>query len=523
MSNSTAPSYETGDIVILDKSLPFSQYKVGDAVLYTPPDFNEIVIHRIYDIQVINGTYYFAIKGDSNPQPDTVPQAGNVTNELLTNRTVTWSAFYGSNTTNPTAKYIVASYYPAKEVVHGKVIFRIPLLGWFFVPFNSPLPEPFHILPISMFSEFTLYYIILVIVTFFVIMNITNSELKKLINGLANAPLFHISPSHVKIKRYYAFIIYPLIIFAFIFFVATPVPLVDNNQIVLQSASQLHDGSVPYSHLVYVETKTISSFSVSQNNKTVITLDFMNQTNTMLVNITKAFHGTGQDLNTAEPYNITNFQSYQLTVDLNSMFVRASSIPNVPELGRFFDYAIPVQTSPPVGLMTQNVFLEAYNSVYNNVPSYTTHLNFSFIQDLISFQWNVKAHFDRNTGYLEYMQVVQTEQLWGIPEYIGMFIIAMASFLIYYLIRSKFQKMLDEKYAILVQSNIESAKQQDHNNNFTPGALFDKPYESTEKNDNSGSSQNENPAKGNNGIDSTKEDYKKKLSWEEYEKLENKK
>lgn len=519
MSNSTAPSYETGDIVILDKTLPFSQYKVGDAVLYTPPDFNEIVIHRIYAIQIINGTYYFAIKGDSNPQPDTVPQAGNVSNQLLINRTVTWSAFYGSNATNPTAKYIVASFYPANQVVHGKVIYRIPLLGWFFVPFNSPLPEPFHILPISMFSFFTLYYIILVIVTFFVLMNFANAELKKIVNILSNAPIFHMTPSHIKIRHYYSLAIYPLIIFAFIFFTATPTPLVDNNQIVLQSASQLHSGSVPYSHLVYVQTETLNAFSISQNNKTVITLDFMNQSNTMFVNISKDFHATGQNINTAEPFNISNFQSYQLKVDLNSMFVRSSSKPNVPELGRFFDYAIPVQTSTPVGLMTQNVYLEAYNSTYNNIPSYTTHLNFSFIQDLISYQWNVKAHFSRSSGYLEYMQVVQTEQLWGIPEYTGMFIIAMGSILIYHITRSQFQKMLDEKFEILAQSNNNSNNHLDSNDYFAPNALFDKPSNSVDKNTNA---ENLPEETNNNEGNSSKQDTKKKLSWEEYQKLEDK-
>ena len=234
MSNSTAPSYETGDIVILDKTLPFSQYKVGDAVLYEPPTFGEIVIHRIYDIKFWNNTYYFAIKGDSNPQPDTISQQGNDSNQLLVNRTVTWSAFYGSNATNPTAPYIIATYYPANDVVLGKVIYRIPMLGWFFVPFNSPLPEPFHVLPISMFSAFTLYYIILAVACFFILMKNANNELKKLINTLSSVPGLYIAPSHIKIRRFYSLVGYPLIIFIFIFFTATPTPLVDTTQLALK-------------------------------------------------------------------------------------------------------------------------------------------------------------------------------------------------------------------------------------------------------------------------------------------------
>lgn len=520
MSNSTAPAYQTGDIVILDKTLPFKDYHVGDAVLYSPPDFPEIIIHKIYDIQIINGTYYFAIKGDANPQPDTVAQTGNITNELLTNRTVTWSTFYGSNTTNPIANYTVASYYPANQVVYGKVIYKIPALGWFFVPFNSPLPEPFHILPISMFSVFVIFYIILVIISFFGLMNNANSELRKLLRNITAAPMLHISPSRIKINRYYSYIIYPFIIFAFLFFTATPSPLVDTTTIALQSSTQNQIGNFSYTQLTYTKAETLhSSYSISQNNVTQIYLSFYNQSSTIYLNITKDMKFVGQNLQSAEAYNITKTQSYKLVIDAKAMFVNSSSIPNVPELGRFFDYFIPIQKSNPVGIMTDNVFLEANTGTYNNTPCYTTHLDFSFIQDLISFHWKVNAHFMQSSGYLQYMQVIVTQQLWGIPEYVGLFVIALGSAVIYTILRAEFQKLYDEKYHALTKEQFEK------NNQSLPPAtepiksLFDTPP--VQNNSTTDVSHNSPEEATGTEPDPNSVNDKKKLTWEDWKKLED--
>ena len=520
MSNSTAPTYETGDILLLNRQVPFSQYKVGDGIVYFNPVIQEVVIHRIYGIKVINGSYYFAIKGDSNPQPDTVAQTGDIHNYLLSNKTVTWTTFYNSSTPNPTAPYIAASYYPANQVIYGKVIFKIPVLGWLFVPFNSPLTDPLHILPLSLFSMFTIYYAILVIITFFALMSKANSELRRFLNSLTIKPNLIAVPTHLNLRNFYSLVLYPLILFLLIFFSSVPVPVNFNDTIVLESSGQESLNNINYTHLQYKEIQTINSATISQNNVTNIGLLFTNNSNIINMKITKNETDFGQNINSGENFNLSTVDSYQLTIDANSMFVTNSSKAGVPELGRFLDYMVPISSirKPPVGLMTQNVFLEVNNGTYNNSLTYSTYLNFSFIQDLIQYQWNVKAQFSQDTGYLLYLQVFQSESLWGVPETVGMIIICLGVILIYNIMRRQFQRMFDERQ----QKIINSQKSNKGILATIPAASKEelKPQTISES-----TTQNEPPPSQPDTTTSTesKDDKnKKKLSWEEYQKLENK-
>ena len=505
MSNSTAPSYETGDIVILNKQLPFSQYKVGDAVLYSPPNFNEIIIHRIYDIQYVNGTYYFAIKGDSNPQPDSVPQTGNIKNELLQNRTVNWHDFYGANTTNPTAKYIVASYYPAKDVVYGKVIYRIPYLGWFFVPFNSPFKDPFHIIPLSLFSIFTIFYIVITIVIIFLLIQKANSELKSLLRKISSSSAGIIVPKHIKLNGIYTYIFYPLILFILIFVTSIPTSTYTLH-IQLQSSDQKIENNLNVTQLVYQEWENVSAV-VSSNNKTTIAFNIWNNSNILDVNASKSVWERGHNANTGETYNLTREADYKMTIDLESMFVLTSTEPNSPDLGRFFNFRVPItENHSPIGLMTNNIYLKVSNSTYNNNPAYETNMKFSFIQDLVVYDWTVNAFFNKTTGYLESYQEKVTMTPWRIPETIGMIAIVSGVLLTYEGLRRNIQQKYDEKFEVLtytkpIHHEITPVDEESKNDSNNSPKI---PSDTAETSENSNIND------------------KSKLSWKEYKKLEDK-
>lgn len=501
----------TGDIVVLEKDIPYDQYHIGDAVLYSPPYFDEIIIHRIYDIQTINGSYYFALKGDSNPQPDSVPETGDIQNEILINKTVTWSAFY-DNVTNPTAEYIVASYFPADQVVFGKVIFKIPIVGWFFVPFNSPFPEPFRILPISMFSFFTIFYIFIALLSIFLLMHRANLELNRLLHSLTLSPSAYITPVRISIKNFYTLLFYPLILFILIMFTATPTPLTNTDQIILQSSTQKSFGNTSYIELIYLETEIIDSIVVKQHNETTITLLLWNESSLLKANITKDLVASGQNLNDAGSFNESSSVSYQLTIDPKTMIVLSSSINNAPELKRFFDYTIPSQHDNISGLMTKNVYLKAIKDNYNGIDTFSTELNFSFIQDLISVQWNVKAHFSQSTGFLLFLQVQQFESLWGIPETFGLIFLTSGIALLYDRFRKHFQRLFDEK-----QENILRAQSSNIRRIPVENPSTNRIFEQVDPN------MSKFTVEENKGSSEKKEqinDGKKKLSWEEYKKLE---
>lgn len=518
MSDSNSPYYQTGDIVILDKQLDFQNYKIGDAILYSPPNFGATVIHRIYDIKIINGTYYFAVRGAFNPQPDVRPEVSNITNRILENVTINWSGIYGTNNaTNPTAKYIVVSYFPANEFIFGRVIQRIPVVGWVLVPFNSPNVASF--LPFSLFSILAFYYIILIIAVIVLLLYNANLELKNLLYNLSHKPLYNWKPSKIYITNFFTFVFYPLLFFILIFASISAVPNVFTDQIVLQSFDQPDFNTT---NLTYQQLTTFRNIEIYQNNKTTIQLTIHNQSNILVVNITKNSTFIGLNPETHAFFNLTMNDSYQLTVDAKSMVVMSSSKKNVPELGLFFEYMVSITSKQPVGLMTQNTFLKATSATYNNTPAYQTGLNLSYVEYGMNIQINEKVFFDPQ-GYLLFLTASQTSSIWGIPEMLGLLIIASFTIIIYYVIQHDFQMKLNERQEKILKAQLNSSAEivdlSDQTDEFSTSSnkvvepqndISESKKENLEKKD-----QNEE-----NDVIKNKNS-KNKLSWEEYKKLED--
>ncbi|MGQ4891116.1 MAG: signal peptidase I [Candidatus Njordarchaeia archaeon] len=98
-SGSMEPTYYVGDLVVI-KGVKGEDINVGDVIVFQPPGHNELIFHRVVAKKFENGQYYFLTKGD-NP----------VTN-----------------------KYIDTEWgWVPESRVHGKMIFRIPLLGFVFM------------------------------------------------------------------------------------------------------------------------------------------------------------------------------------------------------------------------------------------------------------------------------------------------------------------------------------------------------------------------------------------------------
>lgn len=80
VSGSMEPTFYRGDIVAtvntntygIQEFNPETDVNVGDVVVYDATWYPEPVIHRVIDVQMINGSKYFVIKGDNNQQKDPV-------------------------------------------------------------------------------------------------------------------------------------------------------------------------------------------------------------------------------------------------------------------------------------------------------------------------------------------------------------------------------------------------------------------------------------------------------------------
>lgn len=79
VSGSMEPAFYRGDIVAIENVHTFygtqefdpeNDVHVGDVVVYDAAWYDDPVIHRVIEIDTINGSKYYMIKGDNNQNPD---------------------------------------------------------------------------------------------------------------------------------------------------------------------------------------------------------------------------------------------------------------------------------------------------------------------------------------------------------------------------------------------------------------------------------------------------------------------
>jgi signal peptidase len=70
VSNSMSPQIKTGDAVVI-KDIEASDIKIGEVIIFRDPQNKEdLVIHRVTQIEDQGGVKFFSTKGDNNGAPD---------------------------------------------------------------------------------------------------------------------------------------------------------------------------------------------------------------------------------------------------------------------------------------------------------------------------------------------------------------------------------------------------------------------------------------------------------------------
>jgi hypothetical protein len=167
--------------------------------------------------------------------------------------------------------------------------------------------------------------------------------------------------------------------------------------------------------------------------------------------------------------------------------------------------------------MTNNIFLKAENGSFLGQETIYSSLQYNFVQDLIQVDWNVQAHFNRSNGFLLYYQVYETESLWIIPEIVGILIIWFSIILFYELLRKNIQKVFDEKQDAILKAQASNSNEESIPYRPKEEIVFD-----SEKYPVNSETSREHVSNGNLTKDKDLKTKKiaKKLTWEEYKKLE---
>jgi len=118
-SGSMTPTLQVGDVIITEASP--NDIKIGDIIQYSGE--NEIIAHRVVDIQQEGGTKYFITKGDDNNAPDPEP------------------------------------VYPSQVI--GKTVFTIPKLGWVSIAIKTLITEAYTLLTTNLTYAYTILAIII--------------------------------------------------------------------------------------------------------------------------------------------------------------------------------------------------------------------------------------------------------------------------------------------------------------------------------------------------------------------------
>jgi signal peptidase I len=107
-----------GDLIIIQGVDPQSlntNYPNSDIIVFHRPDNpSELIVHRIVATTTINGTLYFFTKGDGNSPPDTWPKVP---------QTYEYDPWISNVPTVPQGAV-------SQNLIEGKVVMRIPWLGW---------------------------------------------------------------------------------------------------------------------------------------------------------------------------------------------------------------------------------------------------------------------------------------------------------------------------------------------------------------------------------------------------------
>ncbi len=433
LSDSMSPSFWTGDLILVQRThLTPERLAIGDVVVYRHP-FGFTTIHRIYSIRQINGSYYFAFKGDANPQPDFIEYIERTQNIIV-----------NSKVFDPTLNAnISVTFYPF-SVIQGKVVFRIPLIGWIFAAF---------------FSKIQLFSFLIVILAFFTLIYAVSKRTKykkDLEYYLSLATLKRLDEALKEEFSFLKILSSAVIIILFInFFLISSVITQD----VLEEET-IHSFDIAINETAIQFNMTyegrslleIADIFLLNTTKSILNVTLFNNNSTNSTEMGKINLLKQITINSAKSKTIKTLYFYYTEIIDRERFVFKSSSASDPNLHTFIYYfLLPQETKNySAGIHVRNFYIPP-KMIQENVPfqingtTYKTILieeKLQFIQDLVEYKVHSRFYYDIDTGLLLFRQLKATLTTWILPDIIFDNAALLLTIFLYYLINLDHKKWI---------------------------------------------------------------------------------
>ncbi len=437
LSGSNSPAQELGDVIIIDRSIKASQLKIGDVIVYSPLNVKYHVIHRIINIKMFNGSYYFLVKGDFNRQPDLRDHHPPYQLNVLINFT----------TSNGNRHEIVGTWYHESLLV-GKVVVTIPKIFWLLMPlFTSQIPPLLHIYLLLMMGTYIFYRYRLAKMQPYLLRR-RLPRIPQASNDLQN---------HVKTL---IFIIPTIFLFLLALYTSQTITfdetiIIDRQRTSFYSLDNTTNQVLTYLH----RTELKSNQELIEINETTVTIEYEKINNTVgRMNIKEVGTRTSFTEEVAfegKEYPILINHSYIIYLKTLLLISNHTTAPYQLQL---FPYIIkhPITSNNESKEAAVKGFIvpvrEESPSNKDDQTSTRTILGtdeLNFVQDMLDQSFSLKARFDASTGLLLEMNVKLVARLYLAPLALDYMAFTLSPILMIKNTKTRFERELSEKIKVL--------------------------------------------------------------------------
>ncbi|MHA2298642.1 MAG: signal peptidase I [Candidatus Hodarchaeales archaeon] len=473
LSDSMANAYFTGDLVTIDTRYEPSELKVGDVILYKLESREITVIHRIYDIHVVNEEYYFAVKGDANDQPDFIEEQDGVINRKIEIEFHEEDEYIKLNVT--------ASYYD-KDFIIGRIVQRFPTVGWFFVPFYS------------YWQPFTLIAVLVIIGIVFFGLYRLNKYLNDNFNRLfiffkRNGKLMvngDISTLNLSLILVFAGILTG----TFMMVTTTSGNLTREIKLVHDDFSDVNVGNL----LNATYSEDIRQTEAFYHNSNFTTLEYQ-------------LNSTGTIENRLHVHKVNNYSIFDMERDVEGIetldydvvldqdyFITFTSDSGLFALHTFPDHLIAVNNyKEQAGFITGGYYYTATRDSYYHSSTGTEYQiitltrEYHFIQNLFVYNGRSTLSFDLETGFLIIEDSIITIDPWAVPDISALAVSVIFAMVYYAITKKRKEKILENKFSemiMITDNTIGSENVIEGPSNMLTSSDYDKGLQESDDNDN---------------------------------------